>query len=79
MRYVFNEADFANYADKNTPQTSVKSISKVISKPEHEAKRIFKELIYYQMKAYSERYYIIINRNNQKIIEGNKCKRLRGI
>ena len=28
------------------------------------------------MKAYSERYYIIINRNNQKIIEGNKCKRL---
>ena len=31
------------------------------------------------MKVYSERYYIIINRNNQKIIEGNKCKRLLGI
>ena len=31
------------------------------------------------MKAYSERYFIIINRNNQKIIEGNKCKRLLGI
>ena len=31
------------------------------------------------MKAYSERYYIIINRNNQKITEGDKCKRLRGI
>ena len=31
------------------------------------------------MKAYSERYYIIINRNNQKIIEGNKCKRILGI
>ena len=29
------------------------------------------------MKAYSERYYI--NRNNQKIIEGNKCKRILGI
>ena len=31
------------------------------------------------MKAFSERYYVIINRNNQKIIEGDKCKRLRGI
>ena len=26
-----------------------------------------------------ERYYIITNQNNQKIIEGNKCKRLLGI
>ena len=33
-----------------------------------------KELIYYEMKAYSERYFIMINRNNQRIIEGNKCK-----
>ena len=31
------------------------------------------------MKAYPERYYTIINRNNHKIIEGNKCKRLRRI
>ena len=31
------------------------------------------------MKAYTERYYMIVNRNNQKIIEGNKCKRLLGI
>ena len=51
----------------------------MISKPENEAKYIFKELIYYQMKAYSERYFIIINQNNQKIIESNKCKSLLGI
>ena len=31
------------------------------------------------MKAYSERYYIMKNRNNQKIMESNKCKRLLGI
>ena len=31
------------------------------------------------MKAYSERCYIMKNRNNQKIMEGNKCKRLLGI
>ena len=31
------------------------------------------------MKAYTERYYMIVNRNNQKIIEGNKWKRLLGI
>ena len=31
------------------------------------------------MKAYSGRYFIITSRNNQKIIEGNKCKRLLGI
>ena len=32
------------------------------------------------MKAYSGRYFIITNRNNQKISEGgNKCKRLLGI
>ena len=31
------------------------------------------------MKDYSERYYIIKNQNNQKIIEGNQCKRLLGI
>ena len=31
------------------------------------------------MKAYSERYYLIINRNNQQIIEGNERKRLLGI
>ena len=31
------------------------------------------------MKSYSARYFIIINRNNQKIIEGNKFKRLLGI
>ena len=54
MSFTLNEVDFANYADKNTPQTSVKSIKKVISKPQNEAKHIFKELIYYQMKAYSE-------------------------
>ena len=35
--------------------------------------------MYYQMKDYSARYYIILNRNNQKIIEGNKYKRLLGI
>ena len=31
------------------------------------------------MKAYSEKYYIIINWNNQKIIEGNQRKRVLGI
>ena len=31
------------------------------------------------METYPERYYIIINRNNKKTIEGNKCKRLLGI
>ena len=59
MSFTLNQVDFPNYADENTPQTSVKSIKKVISKPENEAKHIFKELTYYQMKAYSERYYII--------------------
>ena len=34
-----------------------------------------KELIYYQMKAYSETYFIIINRNNNIHVE-NFCKRL---
>ena len=38
-----------------------------------------KDLIYYQMKAYSERYYIIKNRNSEKMMEVNKCKRLLGI
>ena len=79
MSFTINEVDFTNCADENTSQNSVKSIKKVISKPENEVKYLFKELIYHQMKAYSERYYIIINRNNQKIIEGNKCKRLLGI
>ena len=31
------------------------------------------------MKIYLERYYIIVNRSNQKIIEGNKCKGLLGM
>ena len=52
---------------------------KAINKPENEVKYFFKELIYYQIKAYSERYYIIINWNNEKIIVGNKCKRVLGI
>ena len=30
------------------------------------------------MNAYPERYFIIINRNNRKIIEGNKWKILLG-
>ena len=59
MSFTLNQVDFPNHADENTPQTSVKSISNVTSKPENEANHIFKELTFYQMKAYSERYYII--------------------
>ena len=54
MSFNLNQVDFPNYADKNTPQTSVKSIQKVICKPENEGKHIFKKLTYYQMKAYAE-------------------------
>ena len=38
----------------------MKFVNFAISKPENEAKYIFKEMIYYQMKVYSERYFIII-------------------
>ena len=61
MSFTINEVDFENYADENTLQTSVKSMYKAINKPEIEVKYFLKELIYYQIKAYSERYYIIIN------------------
>ena len=83
---MVENADYASYADDNTPYTTGENIEEVITKLEKETSFLFKWFSNNQMKANPDKCHLLINRDCRQeikigniLVENSKHEKLLGI
>ena len=69
MFLMLENADFASYADDNTPYTTGENIKEVVTKLKKETLSLFKWFSDNQMKANPDKCHLLINRDCKQEIE----------